>query len=408
MKRYLWLIAILLLACESDDVEQTPRILVVLSVDSNNIRQDERLFYSVKGESGEDISFGELMNSEQLVVTDDSYTGEKIALTLFRHFLNNNIVIVNSYLDLSPGESVILDNFVTPRPIPETTGNYKFVNLPSSFDLFLMSSPGIRQEGVGGQLVDGDVISFPTGEDFPISLFSFFPNQGIPQYQEVRLSPTEETTIDIEQNINMENTYFIESSLNNLVDFDIQFTLKANLEGQSTSLIGYSVYNSNRITPNVNGFNVYSPSLFNSFVATIDVRQDDLLYRQATIGDMPDRFDFIDTDINVTNNSFNNFNFSVVNSSEISSIEARWSAFDNGVAISWEVHGKETLLNDFELEDIPELISSQISPLSILSSLEPQDIQVFKNQDVIYPDDQDIFGFDPVSIPTSMVKTLQF
>ncbi|MBQ4822325.1 hypothetical protein [Aquimarina sp. MMG016] len=373
MKKFLLVFLVLISGCTSPDntatiIPNTDTILTIF-VENDVVSLDKyRMFYSVKGINGEDLGFGELLNSDTIELKNLSYTGEKIAVTIFSVSENTiNTIRVRSYLDVSLGKSITLYNNI---PFQDSTTSLKINNFPTDFDEIIIARSGHFSPA---NFIFEEPISYQFLEVLPFTCITTNLSNDKPQYQTLNLESNSDQIIDLNNNIAMENEHTITSTIESIGNLEYAIRLHGLQDNNLTSFNDYVLYRD--FDPKIvsNKMEVYTPSVFQDFKLILTAKSDNTSYIQRTVGEIPTTFDFINPQITVNNSTFENMSISSTGSN-VSYINSlwKWNPIDSN-GITWEVISPASINTDYRIYEIPDFILQEVDslrdsePLSLIS-----------------------------------------
>ncbi|MEL7005794.1 MAG: hypothetical protein AAFN93_24155 [Bacteroidota bacterium] len=363
MKKLLILISVFYFSCQSDEELKTGPILTI-ELEGGPTQEGFRSFYSVKGEGGEDIDFGELRPGRTLV-SNDSYDGEKIAVTFFTT-VPFTFSSAESFLDIPVGQVIKFKRVGSNSPVSNNTATVKFENFPEDFDRVILTNISNSDSFKPVSLGHGRDLFFDFNSNDPFTVVVFVPLDGPPEYQ--TLNMTNNITIDGSNNSLMENENLI--PLSNIIGDSAYYSFNVSglPQGFSNAFPRYSLGSKyfERIESNMLKF--YTPRLFDNHFVSLDIHAEESLYRQFSFGDIPETFHFLDVDVHI-DTTFINHNIDLSTTEDLTFVSSHWRSNIGQEALIWNITSPPIVVNDYAVEQIPELIKNSIDGLRRLENL---------------------------------------
>ncbi|KAA1243119.1 hypothetical protein [Aquimarina sp. RZ0] len=358
MKKAFLCLLILIIGCNPSDDITIPdsNIIFTIDIENNAIFSGTRLFYSIKGEDGEDLAYGELFNSDKLEIKDLSYTGEKIAVTTFT--VSEYSAAAKSYLDIPIGKSITL---VNAAPFPDSSTKLTVNNFPTDFNRIVLARSGAFSPA---NFILDFTFTYQFYENLPLlCVTTITSSNNTPKFQTLNLENNSDQVIDLNNSIPMENIHNIFSKPSLTGDFDYAIALTG-IKKDSLNPIGdyilYSDLDPGTITDTIQA---YTPSDFQYFKLKLTAKQDNNIYTQHTNGKIPTMFDFIDPKININNSTFENMSISSTENN-ISYLYSSWKWNTKDLKkITWEIISEEIMDTKYKIQEIPDAILQKVGSL---------------------------------------------
>ncbi len=392
---------IISIGCSEDNTPANSNIQPILTiiVDEGVISTDQKLFYAIKGENGEDLGHGQLFNLDNINL-EKPYSGKNVALTIFRHLSINNTTMAKSYIDIPLNKTIKLTNAFFPSPASNTM--IKLNNFPDDFNEVILAQLG-RFSPLNVKLEE--TFSYAFSESAPLLVISTSFSNQVPKYQALNLNENNNPIIDLDNSIHMENKHIINtSSLNTIGDFYYASRLSGLID-KNVDSTAYKLY-VNRIPEiSVNEISVYTPSIFERFRLILTAYDQNATYHQNTRGNIPTSFNFINPDITVANNTFENLNIQI-SGDQISYVHSKWIS-QNSQVLRWEIISPKEKTGNYELQNVPEMIVQETNISSIPESLKLHAVETVNVDNLNYSQSIDrLFKVDQTESLSILSKSI--
>ena len=248
MKKTLLLPLILIIySCSSD--ETTPEVfdgpIINIVTQANSIPDDSQIFYSVKGEDGSDIAFGELLNASALTIENDEYQSRTIALTLFVPRTNSVLPQILSYVGIERGKTYTFPDR-RPNNAVTNTAPVQFANF-SDFESIRLLQPG-RNSSISSGISENTPISHTYYDDSPIYLIAKPSFQDRFQYQVFDWEAGVSKQLNSADNIDFENENVLDVNTPfSDPQFEISVTAETEIKASGRNTI--FLYNLSEVQP---------------------------------------------------------------------------------------------------------------------------------------------------------------
>ena len=366
MKKILLLaLLVISIGCSEDNspVNSNTESIFTILVGDGVISEDQKLYYAVKGENGEDLGHGQLFNLDE-VNLENIYSGDNIAITIFRHLTINNTITIKSYVDIPVNKTIKLTNSFFPSP--ESRTSIKLDNYPDEFSEIILAQLG-RFSPLNFKLEE--TFSYSFSENAPLLVVSTSFHNERPKYQTIDLNQSIDPIIDLNNSIEMENKHII-STPTTTSNFNYTTRLSGLIDNNVDST-AYKLYVNRNPKISGNEISLYTPSIFERFRLILTAYDQNATYHQNTRGDIPNSFNFIDPDITIANNTFENFNIQI-SGDQISYVNSRWIN-QNSQVLRWDIISSKEKMGNYELQNIPEMIIQETG----ISSTIPDSFTLF-------------------------------
>ncbi|WP_109299787.1 hypothetical protein [Aquimarina sp. AU474] len=345
---------IISIGCSEDNdlVNSNTTPIITIIVDEGVASTDQKLFYVVKGENGENLGHGQLFNLDKIKI-EKSYSGTNIALTIFKHLTFNNTTKAQSYTDIRINNTIKLINTFFPSPASNTM--LKLDNYPNDFSEIILAQLG-RFSPLNFKFEE--TFSYAFSESAPLLVISTsFLNQ-IPKYQTMDLNENSNPTINLDNSIDMENKHTINtSSLGTIGDFNYTTELSGLID-KNVDSTAYKLYVDRNPDISANEISLYTPSIFERFRLILTAYDQNATYSQNTRGGIPSSFNIINPDITIVNNAFENTNIQI-SGDQISYLRSTWQLKNNS-GLLWKIVSPKEKTGNYNLQDVPEMIIQEI------------------------------------------------
>lgn len=406
----LFLIVLLLVSCriEPTDVNLAEENIpfLTITVNNNTILNDNRLFYTVKGEGGIDLASGEVFNGDNIVLQDNSYQGETIAISIFKYVSSQDRVVANSYLNVPLNRLLVLS--AENNAFPQTSADLAFNNLSNDSGEIRISTPGFFTLANADFIQDDQIFSFSFDEEAPFTFVTSTPMDTPPQYQILALDTESTHIIDLQNNINMENENIVTADVASLGTFEYSASV-GGISPMNTSET-YSLYVTD-LEISSNELSVFTPEVFEEFDTTLQARNTNLIYGQNTVGIIPSTFGFIDPEITINEVSLSNVNITA-SGNNTSYINGSWRV-ENSNQFTWDVNFPSTNVIAYNINEIPEAILVELPTLNQINNLSLVQVSAINIDNLGFSDAlnrlllQTDLNFNQVSATMTRFKTIR-
>ena len=353
-------IVLFMTSCESEDDSNQENSNVLLTINGSEIT--DNLWINIKGRNGEDLVVSKITNGE-MAFENNVYEGDKIAVTIFS---KNN---AKTYLNVPRNKTIRINYF---DPVQTQSSQFQIINYPDDFKSFVISRKN-RFSPFSEEV--NNIFSWGYTPDEDI-YFSVYRENNPPYYIVTNPSDNDLNIFDIDQAIEMENQHKLSLSFNDPSSFSFDASITG-LELENDEVLPmYVFYSGALLTPTLNNnLNIYTPNGFKGFRTNIYARKDDVVYRSFNPLEIPSTFDFIDPNIIVTDDSFDNFDI-VSDDLSLSYTTSKWSKLNpQQGTVSWSItYPSNGVSNYFGSQTIPQEIKAEfpefedLNDLSLISS----------------------------------------
>lgn len=368
----------LIISCQSDEEIDTDLFILTIEVKNGAIPDGVRLFYSIKGESGEDIKSGELHNG-RFFISDETYNGNKVAITFFTiwPFFQNT---VQSYLDVPIGE-VVTFNGRNASPSTTISRSIKFEGFTTDFKQISLSQNKNLKIIKPKSIIENESLSFDFDSNDPFTFLALIPTEGRWEYQTFDIN--EMTTIVGRTNLPMENEHAI--SIPDALEktFKYNLGLRGFIGEASPMSNSYYINNEFYATFSSNILKFYTPSIFDNYALSLAVQTENTSFNQLTIGEIPNEFTFLDASFEV-DSIFENQGIKVNSFDELTYTNSTWR-YNNGLTpLIWSIYSPQSPEGGYLIHEIPESITTETDQLNSIDLLEISSVRAVKIDNTNY------------------------
>ncbi len=407
MKKLITLVLLLMfVSCTKEDnlinLVANDQTILKISVEEGVTSDEKRLFYVVKGENREHLGSGELFNFDEIELTNTSFSGNTIAVSILKYRQQSGEIDIITYVDVPLKKTILINDPLI--SFSESRANLKLSNFPPDFEEIVIARSGYFSPL---DFLFEETFSYSFSESSPqIVVSSLFKNKK-PKYQTLNLNDNTETVIDLNQSVDMENKHDINPNFELTTGYEYSLILSGLTNNMSDDVVSYRLYHDINPMISNNEITLYTPSIFQNFNLLLKAKNQNITYIQNTRGLIPEVFNSIDPEIFVSEASISGLNISSV-SNQLSYIKSEWS-YENSNKISWEIIAPNSVSGNYNLQEIPDLILQEIPLPQNLNSFILESVTATNIDNLTYSQSIDkFFNTDETKTLLTLSKKIDF